>query len=240
MLQLKKGIHLESLRLPLKKALETASKIGAQGVEINGRTELRASELSRTGVRHLKKILSDLNLEVSAIHFPTRRGYGDSEDLDRRIEATKAAMSMAYQLGCRVVTNRIGSVPEEASSENWQTMLQALTDLGQFSHKSGAWLAAQTASEDGHRLKELLGSLPPMSIGIDYDPAAMIINGYSAVDSLKPLASSVMNFRARDAVRDLAIGRGVEVQLGRGSVDFSEYAGVVRGTKLYGIHYGRA
>ena len=74
MLKLKKGLCLESLRQPLKKALTTAAEMGADGVEINARTELRPSELSRTAVRHLKKMLADLNLQVSAIHFPTRRG----------------------------------------------------------------------------------------------------------------------------------------------------------------------
>ena len=47
----------------------------------------------------------------------------------------------------------------------------------------------------------------------------MIINGFSANESMKLLGSSVMNFRARDAVRDLSVGRGLEVQLGRGSLD---------------------
>ncbi len=108
MLKLKTAIRLESLRQPFKKALVTAAEIGAEGVEINGRTEFRASEMSRTAIRHLRKMLADLNLKVSAVHFPTRRGFGESADLDRRIEATKSAMVMAYELGCNVVVNKIG------------------------------------------------------------------------------------------------------------------------------------
>jgi len=38
MLQLKKGLNLESLRQPLKTALVTAASLGAEGVEINART----------------------------------------------------------------------------------------------------------------------------------------------------------------------------------------------------------
>ena len=140
MLQLKKGIKLESLRLPFKKGLEAAARIGADGVEINARSELKPSELSRTGVRHLKKMLADLNLQVAAINFPTRRGYDETDDLDRRLDATKAAMTMAYDLGCSVVTNRIGRVLDEAADDRRSTMVQALTDLGMFSQKSGSWL----------------------------------------------------------------------------------------------------
>ena len=226
MLELKKGLHLESLRQPFKKALVTASQIGADGVEINARTQLPPSELSRTGVRHLKKMLDDLGLKVSAIHFPTRRGFGDVDNLDRRIEATKNAMDMAYQLGCSVVTNRIGAVPAEDSDQR-VTLIQALTDLGRYSQKAGAWLAARTGSEEGQLLKDLIDSLPPLAIGVDFDAGQMMMNGFSANDSMRILAEHVMNFRARDAVNDLAAGRTLEVQLGRGSIDLPSLLGIL-------------
>lgn len=232
MLQLKKGIKLESLRLPFKKALETAASIGADGVEINARSELKPSELSRTGIRHLKKMLSDLNLQVAAVHFPTRRGYDETDDLDRRLDATKAAMTMAYDLGCSVVTNRIGRVLDDAGDDRRSTMVQALTDLGMFSQKAGAWLAAQSGFEEPKLMKGLLDSLPPLAMGIDFDPAQMIINGFPAVDGMNQLSEHVMHFRARDAVHDLSQGRGLEVQLGRGSVDLPALLG-----KLEECHY---
>ncbi len=219
MLQLKKAIRLESLNLPLKKSLHIAAELGVEAVELNARTQLRPSELSRTGVRHLRKLLEDLNLKVSAVHFPTRRGYNTVDDLDQRIDATKSAMEMAYQLGCNIVCNHVGTVPEEQEGEQWQTMLQALTDLGNYSHKAGAWLAAKTGSEDGARLKGLLETLPLGAVGVDFDPGSLIVNGFSASESIEALGDRVLMFRARDAVRDLALGRGVDVQLGRGSID---------------------
>ncbi len=221
MLQLKKAIRLESLRLPFKKALITAAEIGAEGVEINGRTEIRPSEMSRTAIRHLRKMLADQNLQVSAINFPTRRGYGVLADLDRRLDATKSAMKLAYELGCNVVVNKIGRVPEDTEDESWITMVQALTDLGVYSQKAGAWLAARTGSEPGETLKRLINSLPAHSLAVDFDPGDFVINGYSPTAAIKLLGEHVMSFRVRDAVSDLSLGRGIEVQLGRGSVDWS-------------------
>ena len=234
MLKLKKGLSLESLRQPLKRALSTASEMGADGVEINARTELRPSELSRTGVRHLKKMLGDLNLKVSAIHFPTRRGYDDPADLERRIEATKRAIDMAYQLGAKVVTNRIGWISDEPDDDRRQILLQALMDIGQHSQRSGAWLAAQTTAETGDALRGLIDSLPPMTLGVDFDPGEFIIHGHSAEQALKVLGRHVLNFRARDAVRDLSAGRGLEVQLGRGSVDMAGLLGVLEENRYEG------
>ena len=227
MLQLKKAIKLESLRLPFKQALTMASQIGADAIEINARTELKPSELSRTGVRHLRKMLADLNLKVAAVHFPTRRGYDDPSSLDQRVEATKAALDMAYHLGCNVVTNRIGQIPDDDNDQRRLTMLQVLTDLGNASQKSGAWIAAQTGFDEAETLKGLLDSLPAMACGVDFDPAQMIINRLDVVAGMKLLAEHVIHFRARDAVHDLSQGRGLEVELGRGSVDLPALLGLL-------------
>ena len=47
----------------------TARELGAEAVEIDLRNELSADDLSRTGVRAVRKMLDDLNLRVSAITF---------------------------------------------------------------------------------------------------------------------------------------------------------------------------
>lgn len=225
MLQLKKAIKLESLRLPFREALIAAHQIGADAVEINGRTELRPEEMSRTGIRHLRKILDDLKLKVSAIYFPTRRGLANSDDLDRRIDAIKSAMGLAYQLEARWVNCRIGQIPRDSAAEGWSTMVQALTDLGRHSQKAGAWLAARTDSGCGQELRNLIDNLPAYSLGVDFDPASFIVNGQSPELALQCLAEYVQSLRARDAVTDLSLGRGIEVQLGRGSVDWASILG---------------
>src|SRR6185369_13945150 len=114
MLQIKLGIELASLGLPLKKGLLTARELGAEAVEIDLRKELRPEELSRTGVRQVRKMLDDLNLRISAVSFRTRRGYQVTQDLEGRIEATKRALQLAYDLGTNAVVNHIGRVPPES------------------------------------------------------------------------------------------------------------------------------
>ena len=150
-----------------------------------------------------------------------------AQDLDRRIEATKSAMAMAYELGCNIVVNKIGRVPEDPQDEQWFTMIQALTDLGAYSQKAGAWLAAQSGQEKSETLKGLIDVLPPQSLGVDFDPGDFVINGFSPNEAMKDLGEHVLSFRARDAVTDLSQGRGVEVQLGRGSVDWASLLGTL-------------
>ena len=48
------------------------------------------------------------------------------------------------------------------------------------------------------------------------------MNGFSASEALQRLAPHIHHVHARDGVRDLARGRGLEVQLGQGTVDWCE------------------
>ena len=236
MLKLKKSIFLDTLRQPFKTAIVTAAKLGADAVEINGRTEIKPGELSRTGVRHIRKLLSDQQLSVSAIHFQTNYGYGDLQLLDRRIEGTKAALGMAYELGCSVVVNRIGKIAVDPAAPSRITMVQALSDIGNFSQKAGAWLAARTGADDGETFKELIDALPMNSLGVDFDPAELVINGHSPTEAMQALAKYVMSCRARDAVTDVSLGRGVEVPLGKGAVDWPALLGALE-QKSYGGYF---
>lgn len=216
---LKIGIQLASLRLPLKRAMTVAAELGARAVEIDARGELRPRDISGTAARQIRKLLDDLNLRVCAIGFRTRRGYGSTEDLERRIEATKDAMRMAYALRAPVVVNHVGRVPPEDSSE-WQTMQEALSELGRFGHTAGALLAAETGSESGEEMARLIDALPAGSLGVNLDPGNLIVSGFSPLEAIAALGSHIVHVHAKDGVRDLAQGRGVEVPLGQGSCDF--------------------
>ncbi len=225
--ELKIGIGLSSLRQPFKKALHTVASLGATGVEIDARNVLRPAELSDTGRRQLRKMLDDLNLRVAAIRFPTQRGYDVLSDLERRIDATKQAMKFAYSLGASVVINAVGYVPDSPEHPAYDQLQVSLSDLAKYGQHVGAVLACETGSEPTSRLVGLLDSLEEQAIGIAFNPANLIINDYYSETSLTECASRVLSVCARDAVRDLARGRGIDVPLGRGSVDFPQTLGIL-------------
>lgn len=218
MLRLRKAIRLESLGLPFKKALPIVAAMGVEGIEISSRTDIRPAELSRTGVRQIKKLLDDHRVSISCVNFSSRHGYATAENLEQRIDATKAAMTMAYELGCNVVSNRIGKIPT-AESGMLPNLHQALEDIGRHGSHIGAVFAARTGDDEGSDLLELINDLGPGSLSIDFDPAELLINRFDVESAMQSLGPAVMHFRARDAVRDLSRSDNVEVQLGRGSID---------------------
>jgi sugar phosphate isomerase/epimerase len=221
---LKIGIQTRSLRQPLRQALQTAARLGAGGVEIDARTELPPAELSRTGLREFRKLLEDLNLCVSAVAFPTRRGYDVADDLERRVSATQVAMRFAHELRADVVINRVGQVPADSNDPRFTRMVEALTAIGMYGDRVGAQLAAQTGSESPLELLRLIQALPEQTVGVDLHPPGIITSGRSAVEAVEVLGPHVLHVHACDAVRD-APGRGREVELGRGSADMPELLG---------------
>jgi sugar phosphate isomerase/epimerase len=172
-------------------------------------------------------MLEDVNLKVCALAYPTRRGYDVEEDLSRRVEATKAAMRLAHDLGAGVVINQVGRVPSKPEGRSWQSLVEVLTDLGRHGEHVGALLAAETGSESGDDLARLIAALPAGTVGVNFDPGNLIVNGFSASEAVGVLAPHVLHVHAKDGVRDLAIGRGLEVPLGRGSADFPTLLGVL-------------
>lgn len=223
---LKIGVDTASLRLPFKKALHTAAELGADAVEIDARAEVSPQNLSRTGLRQLRKMLEDLRLGVSAVRFRTRRGYDTVDELDRRIVATKAALEFAHALGAGVVVNHVGRVPADRDSEAWRLLVDVLDELGRHGDRVGAQLAAETGTESGEDLARLLGELSQGTVGVDLNPANLVIGGFSPLEAVSALGASVLHVHATDAVRELA-GRGTLLALGEGAADFPALLGAL-------------
>lgn len=216
------AVRLSAFRLPLKKALHAAVRTGARGIEIDAQNMLRPSELTDTACRQLRKMMDDLNLRISTVRFQTRRGYDQLDRLDERVDATKQAMQMAYRLGANLVVNQIGRVPEERESPGFQQLHAVMEDLGRYGTHVGAFLAAETGTESGERLAGLLDQLENAYVGVAFNPANLIVNGFSVSESLQALRAHVQLVEAGDAVQDLARGRGIEVPLGQGTADMPE------------------
>ncbi len=232
---IKLGVQLASLRLPFKKALLTAAQLGATGVEIDARGEITPQDLTRTGVRQIQKVLNDLNLRVCAVGFHTRRGYNVADDIDRRVDATKQAMRMARQLGAPVVINHVGRIPSESSGSEWEILVQVLTDLGKFGQHIGAFLAAETGTEPGADLARLIQALPTGTLAVNFNPGNLVLHGYSPLEALEQLGPNILHVHAKDGVRDLGKGLGMEVPLGRGEVDFHGLIGALEEHRYNGF-----
>ncbi len=242
MAELKLAVRLDAMRMPLRQALQQAAELRATAVELDARNQIHPSQLSDTGLRQLRKILEDMNLRVAALRFPTRRGYDNAADLDRRVEATKEAMLLAYKLGAPVVINSIGTVLDTDQDDPRMDLLHSvLDDLGRYGAKVGAFLAAETGNEPGETLAKALDRADDAFVAVALNPGQLIINRHSVFDAISALRERIQIVCAMDGVVDLAAGRGLSVPLGQGTADFPELIGRLEEFQYRGYYtVGRA
>ena len=211
---------------PLKQSLQTAAKIGAGGVQLDVRNELKPAELSETGCRQLLHYLDELNLKLASLSFVSRRRLYDLDHLEARIEAIRTAMQLAYKMQARILTVQIGRIPQDPESPDSQTLREILNDLAKYGNHVGSTLLITPSGDSAESLMQLISTVTQGPIGINFDPAVFVFSRHDPLESLRVLHSPVMHVQIRDAVRDID-GNGLEVPVGRGEVVWDEFLALI-------------
>jgi sugar phosphate isomerase/epimerase len=232
--RVKIGVCLESLGLPLRRALQEAERLGVLGVQVDAVGDLSAAALSQTGRREFRHLLRAHNLELTALGCPLRRGLDTAENQEGRIDHIKRVMSLSFDLGPRVVVVQAGRVPESAEDPRAGLMTEALWALGGHGDKVGAVLALETGLESGQALRAFLDRFDTAGLGVNFDPANLLMNGFDPTDGLRALRGKVVHAHAKDARAGKASRAAQEVPLGHGDIDWMELLGVFEEVEYWG------
>ncbi|MFL5338671.1 MAG: sugar phosphate isomerase/epimerase family protein, partial [Gemmataceae bacterium] len=244
---MKIGVRLESLGLPLKRALDEAARLGVAGVQVDAAGDLAPDQLGGTGRREFRNKLRSLNLELTALGCPLRRGLDVAENLQPRIEHARKVLSLSYDLGSRIAIVEMPAVPDEpkeaeapalsagglllgsapARLHPAKALREALADLGAYGDRVGATLALEAGLDPAEKLAGYLASFDTGSLGVNYDPANMLLNGHDPIQSLPPLGGKLVHVHARDARRSGTSRGAAEVPLGAGDIDWMAFAAVL-------------
>ena len=126
-----------------------------------------------------------MGLRVDSLHFPTRRTYFDQDYLNERIAATKTVMEFAYQLRTQVVTIRIGRIPQDPASTDYQLLREVLGDLARHGNRVGTSVAIIPSQDSVSDLQQLLGGITEGMVGIDFDPAGCVLAKQNPAEALR-------------------------------------------------------
>lgn len=214
------GLCLESLGLPLRKALAEAARIGVAGVQIEAVGDLSPRALSQSGRREFRNILRSHNLELTALGCPLRRGLDSAEDQQPRLEHVRAVMSLAYDLGPGIVVIQAGPLPGEKEIEKARLLGEALGDLGRHGDRIGARLAIETGLDPGADLAAYLKSFALGGLAVNLDPANLLLHGFDPYQSTRDLAGLICHVHAKDGRRATTSQVAREVPLGHGDIDW--------------------
>lgn len=217
---LKVGIRLESLGLPLRKAIDEATRIGVGGVQFDAVGDLSPDRLSDSGRRELRQLLRARGLELTSLNCPLRHGLDVAEDQQPRIDFVRKVMTLAYELGPRVVTVQAGQVPEKEDEPRAALLRDALSALGRHGDRVGTTLALETGLESGEVLANYLATFDAGGLGADLVPGNLLVHGLSPFQAARDLTGRIAIVHAKDGRRASTSRAAREVPLGSGDVDW--------------------
>jgi L-ribulose-5-phosphate 3-epimerase len=142
----------------------------------------------------------------------------------KTLERATRVATIAAEMGLELVTFHAGFLQEESCSER-NTMLARLETLGDIFGDHSIQLALETGQEDAHTLLGVLEELSHPMIGVNFDPANMILYGKGdPIEALERLKPWVKQVHIKDAIPSQTKGEwGFEVPVGEGEVDWRSF-----------------
>jgi sugar phosphate isomerase/epimerase len=223
MSRLKIGIRLESLGLPLRRGLGEAARLGVSGVQVDAVGDLAPNALSETGRREFRHLLRSHNLELTALGCPLRRGLDSAENQQPRIEHVQKVLSLSFDLGPRIVVVQAGAVTDDSKDPRTNLLRESLQAIAQHGDRVGATLALESGLEDGAVLTAFLDRFDTGSLGVNLDPANLLLHGFDPYVSVQALGRRIVHSHAKDARQASASRAAQEVPLGHGDIDWMNF-----------------
>lgn len=231
---MKLGINLATLGLPVRRGLLEASKAGATGVQLDATGDLSPDRLSDTGRRELRHLLRSHNLELTALGARLRHSLDVVQNQEGRIDYLRKVMSLSFDLGPRVVIVQVGRIPEKPDDPRLPRLTEALLALGHHGDRTGTTLALETGLEPGERLRDYLGGLDTGGLGVNYDPANLLLGGFDPITNLAPLRHLLKHVHAHDARLAAANRVASEVPVGAGDIDWMQFLAMLSALEYAG------
>lgn len=132
---------------------------------------------------------------------------------------------MARAAGVKLVSFHAGFLPETEEDPTYEKLVNRLTQIAAAFGEEGVDLAFETGQEDADTLKGFLDKLAAPNVGVNFDPANMILYGkgdpVTAVHVLKPYLKQI---HIKDALPAKEADQwGEEVVVGTGDVRWREF-----------------
>ncbi|MGH7133437.1 MAG: sugar phosphate isomerase/epimerase family protein [Phycisphaerales bacterium] len=187
--------------------------------------------LRQSGIRIVSGMMGTVGEDYSTLDSIRRTGgLRSDEHWPANLEAARANAAIAQRLGLRLVTLHAGFLPHEPGDELRSTMIARLRQIADAFAERGIEVGLETGQEDATTLLGVLQEIGRGNLGVNFDPANMILYGMGEpVDALHRLASWVKQVHIKDAIPTTTPGEwGTEVAVGTGAVDWARFFGIVQ------------
>lgn len=143
-------------------------------------------------------------------------------------ENAKRVAGVAAEMELPLVTFHAGFIPENMCEERTK-MLERLLTLADIFSAENILLGLETGQECASNVVSVLEDLSHPSLGVNYDPANMILYGKGdPLEAIKILSPWVQQVHVKDAIQAEVLGTwGMETVVGKGDVPWKEFLACV-------------
>lgn len=151
--------------------------------------------------------------------------------------ASEAGADLAARLGIPLVTFHAGWLPHDPADPRRAVLLERVRSVARPFVARGLGVALETGQETADTLLEVLTELADLPVGVNFDPANMILYGMGdPITALERLAPHVRQVHLKDALPAARAGEwGIEVPAGEGAVDWDAFFRILR-ERLPAVH----
>ncbi len=190
------------------------------------------------------RIIRDSRLEVSATclgfegeDYTTIQtiaetgGFKPDSFWPARIEKTRHFAEFTRELGVDLLAAHIGFVPHEVSDPQHAVMVDRLKQVCDILGERDVTLVMETGQEKAESLVEFIDKVDRPNIGVNFDPANMILYGVGdPVDAIPVLRDRIIHVHMKDAnwSKTPTESWGEEVVLGTGEADIPRVVSKLR------------
>lgn len=188
--------------------------------------------LRDAGIRLASGMLEAVGEDYSTLESIARTG---GVRPDEHWPATRARAERVAALAGRedipLVTMHAGFIPHDAADPGRAVVLDRLRTIADLFAAAGVRLGLETGQESAVTLIAALEALDHPNVGVNFDPANMILYGMGdPIEAIRLLAPRVVQVHAKDALPTETPGTwGRETPLGQGAVDWASFMPEVLG-----------
>jgi len=151
-------------------------------------------------------------------------GFRPLHLIGERLGYARKCVDFAAAIGARIVTFHMGFLPADPSDPAYRAMLEAVTAIAQYAGARSVTVSLETGQETGAQLASFLDKITVARVGVNFDPANLVIYGVDApASALEHFASRVTSVHVKDALLPETPGAmGREVRPGEGRAQLKE------------------
>lgn len=185
-----------------------------------------AETVAATGMRLISGMIRTIGEDYTSLESIRRTGgVVPDETWDQNWINIQENAKLAKDLQLPLVTFHAGFLPEDQTDPKYPVLLDRLRKIADLLGEYEIDLGFETGQETAETLEAFLDELDRTNVGVNFDPANMLINGMGdPIEALNLLLPRLQQVHIKDGSRPKQVGtKGKEEVVGTGEVDWKMF-----------------